>query len=147
MLETSAPHLAEPVLSHLLSSTDTLETLYASMPTRDQAEKSIQYFFARVNHRLRLLHREEFNADCIAFWNATSPPDLHFLATYLAVCGNGLLAMTEEEAGACAASTEEGKSLLGRTWLDGSLQALSRGGELDSFFMIFFLLTRIWRLG
>lgn len=75
-----------------------------------------------------------------------------WLGGYLAVCGLGLLGLVEEGVGGrekeCGGWGEEeirardtlprgeGRELLGRSWLDGALQALYSSGL--SFFFFFF---------
>lgn len=102
------------------------------MPTHRQATAAIRSFFARVNPIFHALHRPNFDAQCSTFWQNGATNDGKWLASYLGVCGNGLLAMTEDEATACSMPAGEGRGLLVRSWMDGALQALSTSGEPDS---------------
>lgn len=98
------------------------------MPTHRQATAAISSFFQRVNPLLHVLHRPSFEAQCEAFWKNGATNDGRWLATYLGVCGNGLMAMSEAEAAASSMPVGDGKGLLVRSWIDGALQALCSGG-------------------
>ncbi|ORY92479.1 hypothetical protein BCR35DRAFT_2083 [Leucosporidium creatinivorum] len=98
------------------------------MPTHRQATAAISSFFQRINPLLHVLHRPSFEAQCEGFWKNGATNDGRWLATYLGVCGNGLLAMSEDEAAASSMPTRDGKGLLVRSWIDGALQALCSEG-------------------
>lgn len=124
------PHLAEPTSLLARPTPEDLQRLMQLMPTHRQATAAISSFFRRVNPLLHVLHRPSFEAHCEAFWKNGATNDGRWLATYLGVCGNGLLAMSEEEAAASSMPVGDGKGLLVRSWIDGALQALCSGGTL-----------------
>lgn len=122
-------HLAEPTSLLARPTPEDLQRLMQLMPTHRQATAAISSFFQRVNPLLHVLHRPTFDAQCGGFWKNGATNDGRWLATYLGVCGNGLLAMSEDEAAASSMPINEGKGLLVRSWIDGALQALCSGGE------------------
>lgn len=126
------PQLAEPTSLLSRPTAEDIQRLMQLMPTHRQATAAIRNYFSRVNPVLHVLHRPTFEAQCEAFWAKGATDDGKWLGVYLAVCGNGLLAMSEEEAGACSMPVGEGKNLLVRSWIDGALQALCSGGESRS---------------
>lgn len=142
-------HLAEPTSLHSRPSPEAFTALLQLMPTRRQATAAIDVFFARVDPLVHVVHRPRFEAQCELFWKSGSTDDPHWLATFLSVTGNGLLAMEDgEEAAAHSMPSGDGKGLLARSWLDGALQALCSGGTLIScdVLLVFRGLTRLLSL-
>ncbi|KAK4699797.1 hypothetical protein P7C70_g6460, partial [Phenoliferia sp. Uapishka_3] len=99
------------------------------MPTQHQAATSIASFFERSDI-FHVVFRPRFDAQCLEFWETGAYPDPHWLATYLAVMGVGLLAMDDEASTSCLMPTGDGRDLLARSWLENSLQALTLGDFL-----------------
>ena len=122
------PQLAEPNLSLSRPSPETFNNIFQIMPTRHQAAQAVLFYFARCD-TLHVIYRPRFDAQCLAFWETGSVPDPHWLATFLCVTANGLLAMGDDEAAQCQMPIGDGRGLLARSWLDGALKALFSGGE------------------
>ncbi|KAL8292601.1 hypothetical protein RQP46_001213 [Phenoliferia psychrophenolica] len=130
-MNSPLPRLAEPSLSLSQPSPDTFNRILEIMPTRFQASQAIAYYFARCDI-LHVVFRPHFDAQALDFWQSGAIPDPHWLATFLCVTANGLLAMEDDEAERCQMPTGDGRGLLARSWLDGALQALFSGDFLKT---------------
>lgn len=104
------------------------------MPTESQTYRLADYFFLRVDPLFHLVHRPRFELQLKDIWTdgngGLSCCNPFCLATFLVICGNGLVSMSEEE---CISAGDlpinrDSQILLARSWIDASLQCLAYGG-------------------
>lgn len=97
------------------------------LPSVAQAQLALTSYFTLSNGFLRLIHPPTFLAQCEVYWSTGFTADGNWVATYLLVCGYGLLAAPDGDDRVRRQLLPHGleKEPLARTWFEAARQVLA----------------------
>ncbi|BGP55372.1 hypothetical protein JCM8202v2_002973 [Rhodotorula sphaerocarpa] len=120
------------------------------LPSVAQAQLALTSYFTLSNGFLRLIHPPTFLAQCEVYWSTGFTADGNWVATYLLVCGYGLLAAPDGDDRVRRQLLPHGleKEPLARTWFEAARQVLAvnhfNGKESVEGVRAFVLLVQWW---